>query len=87
MCIRKSDHATLNDLIGRALLSEELCQALLKRQTRRDVLSVYELSAKTYRYLMSLADMPSLVALAEHVYHHLFDPHNCDGTHPQALHR
>ncbi len=85
MCIRKSDHATLNDLIGRALLNEELCQALLKKQTRRDVLAVCELSAKTYRYLMSLADMPSLVVLAEHVYRHLFDPHGCDGARPQAL--
>ncbi len=70
-----SERVTLNTLFGRALMHEDLCQALLHKQTRPHVLTAYELSSQSYQFFLSLDDMPDLAVLAAHVHDHFF----CNG--------
>ena len=62
------DRKALNDMVGEALLNEELCIALLQRNTRPYVLRAFRLSRAAQQYLVSLPDMPDLNHLAQNIH-------------------
>lgn len=62
------DRMVLDNLIGNALLYEEICESLLRRETRAQVLQRYPLSFATVEHLLSLADVPSIHDLAAQIY-------------------
>jgi bacterioferritin (cytochrome b1) len=62
--ISKSDRAALNDLIGRAMLYDDLCNKLLKQHTRMEALEEFDLSLNLWLRIMSLGDIPNIYDLA-----------------------
>ncbi len=65
------DQETLNILVGKAMLYDELCAALLMQKTRPHVLQAFRLSKLTQQYLVNLPDMPDLCHLAQNIHGYL----------------
>jgi len=72
--ISEADRETLDDLIGRALLHEDLRADLLARERRLDVLARLPLASHTVHSVMLLSDMPEIEDFAAEVYNVVFAP-------------
>lgn len=58
------DRYLLHQIVGVALLDDDLCNKLLRQSTRGEVLDKWALSPQVRAFLESLADQPCLEALA-----------------------
>jgi hypothetical protein len=72
--ISEADRKTLDHLLGKALLSEELRKDLLIRERRLMILSQLPLSSSTVHRVMSLSDMPEIEEFAAEIYKGIFVP-------------
>jgi hypothetical protein len=72
--ISEADRETLDALIGRALLHENLRNDLLAQERRSDVLARLPLAPHTVHSVMSLSDMPEIEEFAAEVYDVVFAP-------------
>lgn len=60
----------LDELIGRAMLNDDLLRGLLYRQSREDVLKAYHhvFSKRTLQFLLSISDKQDIWDLAWEIY-------------------
>ncbi|MBN1313584.1 MAG: hypothetical protein JXB30_19420 [Anaerolineae bacterium] len=72
--ISEADRETLDNLIGQALLHEDLQKDLLAKERRSSVLARLPLSSHTVHSVMSLSDMPEIEDFAAEVYNVVFAP-------------
>lgn len=80
--ISLAERRRLDELIGRALINDDLCRALLYQQSRRELLEVHasSFSQSTLKFLTSIADQSELSDLAEAIWHGLFRVGNGNGN-------
>jgi hypothetical protein len=62
--ISNSDRAALNELIGKAMLYDDLCSVLLKRHTRMEALKKTNLSLNLWLRIMSFEDAQDIYDFA-----------------------
>jgi hypothetical protein len=62
--ISDSDRSALNELIGRAILCDDICSELLKRHTRMEALRKTNLSLNLWLRIMSFDDAQDIHVFA-----------------------
>lgn len=72
--ISETDRKTLDHLLGKALLSEDLRRDLLTRERRSYILSRLPLSSSTVHKMMLLSDVHEIEEFAAKIYKDIFTP-------------
>jgi hypothetical protein len=62
--ISNSDRVALNELIGKAMLYDDLCKVLLKQHTRMEALKEINLSLNLWLRIMSFEDAQDIYDFA-----------------------
>lgn len=68
----QADVRAMHFLIGAALLYEDICQDLLRRERRRALSERMRIPSRVYGFLMSIEDAGSVEELAGEVYRRLY---------------
>lgn len=81
--ITYAERQKLDELIGRALINDDLCRALLYQQSRRELLEVYAgcFSPATLSFLASISDKAQLADLALEIWRWMYRGGEGNGGH------